>query len=264
MFTEEKPYYTLNDYYHQLFGEKVYKIPIDAGFTCPTRDGSKGVDGCIFCSCKGSGDFIPGRKKDIYEQIEAGKTFLQNKYKGNRFIAYFQAFTNTYGPLEVLEQVYKEALQHPDIVAIAIGTRPDCLSREVIKLLDEVNRQKKVFVELGLQTIHEASAVFIRRGYPLSIYDEAVSTLKDYGIETVVHLILGLLGETKKDMLASLKYAADSGVSGIKLHMLQVLKKTDLGEIYLANPFPMMSLDEYADLICDLIQYIPKNIIIHR
>lgn len=257
-------YYSLNNYLKDTFGCKVYKISLDAGFTCPNRDGTIGSRGCIFCSEGGSGDFAQSSRLTITQQIEKGKELVSSKIKSGKYIAYFQAYTNTYAPVNILGEKYYEALNHKDIVALSIATRPDCLDEDVINLLDEINKIKPVFVELGLQTIHEKTAEYIRRGYTLDIYDKAVKDLKGIGVNVVVHVILGLPNETKADMLETVKYVCQSRIDGIKLQLLHVLKNTDLERDYLDGKFNVLEFDEYIDLIKDCLEIIPDNIVIHR
>ena len=266
-------YYSLNQYLKDRFGCKVYKLAINGGFTCPNRDGLKGSKGCIFCSAGGSGEFAGDPEKSVTEQIEEGKKLVASKIKDGKYIAYFQAYTNTYAPVEKLRALFEEAMKHPDIVALSIATRPDCLPDEVLDLLAELNRIKPIWVELGLQTIHERSAKYIRRGYPLEVYDAAVKMLRALGLEVIVHVILGLPGETKEDMEATVDYVCKSGVNGIKLQLLHILKDTDLAKEYLAPdghsaadlpPVRIMEEDEYIELIGDLLKRIPKDIVIHR
>jgi len=256
-------YITVNEYLKQKYGEKVYKVSINGGFTCPNRDGTSGIGGCIFCSGMGSGDFAPTADLSVTEQIEAG--IKQTKAKNpTKFIAYFQAFTNTYAPVEKLERLYTEALDHPSIVGISIATRPDCLPDEVLELIKRLNRIKPVWVELGLQTVKEETAEYIRRGYPLSVYDEAVKKLKNIGVEVITHVILGLPGETREDMLKTVDHVAKSGATGIKLQLLHVIKGTDLEKDYNAGFFRCMSMEEYVSLIKDCIDILPRKMIIHR
>lgn len=257
-------YYSFNQYLKDTFGCKVYKISINAGFTCPNRDGTLGTRGCIFCSKGGSGDFAESSSLSVTEQIESGKLRVSKKIKSGKYIAYFQAFTNTYAPIDVLAEKYCEAINHPDIVGISIATRPDCLGEEVLTLLSEINKIKPVFVELGLQTIHEKTAEYIRRGYPLSVYDNAVKALKAAGINTVVHLIIGLPNESREEMLESVEYACKSGADGIKLQLLHILKGTDLADDYLSGKFETLSMEEYLSIIKDCVEIIPKNVVIHR
>lgn len=257
-------YYSLNKYLRNTFGDKVYKISLNAGFTCPNRDGTLGTRGCIFCSAGGSGDFAESADLSITEQIEQGKKRVKNKIKSGKYIAYFQAYTNTYAPIEVLREKFYEAINHKDIVAISIATRPDCLGDDVIELLDELNKIKPVFVELGLQTIHKKSARYIRRGYELNIYDEAVEKLKKIKVNIVVHIILGLPGETKEDMLETVKYVCQSGINGIKLQLLHIIKGTDLEKEYLSGKVKPLEFEEYLDIIKSCVEIIPENIVIHR
>lgn len=257
-------YYSLNNYLKYTFGEKVYKVSLNAGFTCPNRDGTIDKRGCIFCSKGGSGDFAESAKLSITEQIELGKQKVSKKIKSGKYIAYFQAFTNTYAPIDVLREKYYEAVNHPDIVALSIATRPDCLGDDVIDLLDEINRIKPVFVEVGLQTIHKKTAEYIRRGYELNVYNDAVKKLKKIGVNIVVHIILGLPGESKEDMLDSVRYVCNSGIDGIKLQLLHVLKGTDLAVDYQSGKFDTLEFEEYLDIIKSCVDVIPENIVIHR
>lgn len=260
----DKPYYSLNYYLRELYGEKIYKIAIDGGFSCPNRDGKIGTRGCIFCSEGGSGDFASSRTLSIYDQIEQGKARLSSKKTGNKYIAYFQAYTNTYAPVERLKVLFSQAISHPDIIGLSIATRPDCLNDDVIKLLSEINQQKKVWVELGLQTIHTSSADFIRRGYDLSCFNEAVEKLNDAGLEIVVHLILGLPNETKQDMLQSVEYLSTRKIHGIKLQLLHILKNTDLADYYDKTDFKTLTMEDYIDILISCIEIIPPDIVIHR
>lgn len=257
-------YLSFNKYLKDKFGQKVYKISLDGGFTCPNRDGKAGTRGCIFCSKGGSGDFAESRKMSITEQIESGKKKVEKKIKSGKYIAYFQAFTNTYAPVEMLRQKYEEAINHPDIVALSIATRPDCLGDDVLRLLNEMNKIKPVFVELGLQTIHQKSAKYIRRGYDLSVYDKAVRDLKKIGVNVVVHVILGLPNESENDMLETVKYVCESGANGIKLQLLHVIDGTDLAKDYEKGLFKTLEFDEYVNLIVKCVKIIPKDIVIHR
>lgn len=257
-------YYSLNNYLRKKFGCKVYKISINAGFTCPNRDGTLDTRGCIFCSAGGSGDFAESAALSVTEQIEKGKERVKNKIKNGKYIAYFQAFTNTYAPVEILRKKFAEAINHPDIVMLSVATRPDCLPDEVIELLKELNRIKPVSVELGLQTIHEKTAAYIRRGYPLACYDSAVKRLKAADIDTVCHIILGLPGESEQEMLESVEYACKSGINGIKLQLLHVLRGTDLAADYAARKFEVLTMEEYLKIIKQCLEIIPKNIVIYR
>ncbi len=257
-------YYSLNNYLRNTFGDKVYKLSLDGGFTCPNRDGTIDTRGCIFCSEGGSGDFAESSLLSITEQIEQGKKRVENKIKSDKYIAYFQAFTNTYAPVEILRKKFFEAIRHKDIVALSIATRPDCLDDDILSLLDKLNKIKPVFVELGLQTIHEKSAEYIRRGYPLSVYDEAVKKLKSISINIVVHVILGLPNESKTDMLETVSYVCKSGIDGIKLQLLHILKNTDLADEYYRGNVKILELDEYIDIIKACVEIIPSDIVIHR
>ena len=256
-------YTSLNQYLKVRFGTKIYKIALDGGFTCPNRDGTLGTRGCIFCSKGGSGDFAESRELSIYDQIEQGKRKVAGKIKDGKYIAYFQAFTNTYASVDRLQALYMQAIEHEDIVALSIGTRPDCLSEEVIELLERLNKIKPIFVELGLQTIHEDTAKYIRRGYELSVYDDAVRRLHKAGLNVVTHLIIGLPNETKEDMLKSVEYVCNV-TDGIKLQLLHILKGTDLEAQYNDGKIKTLTLDEYCDIICDCIKIIPKSVVVHR
>ncbi len=259
-------YYSVNQYLKDRFGQKIYKISIDAGCTCPNRDGTLDTRGCNFCSVMGSGDYAASRKLSITEQIEQGKAQVKNKIKpGAKYIAYFQAFTNTYGPLEKLEKNFKEAIQHRDIIALSIATRPDCLPDEVLTLLEELQTIKPVWVELGLQTIHEETAEYIRRCYPLHVYDEAVEKLAKINIEQIItHIIIGLPGETKEMMLQTLDYVIKSKSNGIKLQLLHVLRNTDLAKDYLDGKFQTLSIEEYTDIVAEMVTRIPQDMVVHR
>lgn len=257
-------YYSLNRYLQNTFGQKVYKIAIDGGFTCPNRDGTLDTRGCVFCSGSGSGDFAGNSKDTVTEQIEKGKQLVGKKIKNGKYIAYFQAFTNTYAPIEQLKDLYKEAINHEEIVALSIATRPDCLSEQVVHLLQELNRIKPVWVELGLQTIHETSAKYIRRGYELSIFDDAVKRLHEAGLEVIVHVILGLPNETREQMLDTVDYVGKSNVNGIKLQLMHVIRGTDLERDYWEGKFKIMEMEDYVNLVADCIALLPKDIVIHR
>lgn len=257
-------YYSFNQYLKNTFGQKVYKISLNAGLTCPNRDGTIDTRGCIFCSKGGSGDFAESPALSITEQIGNGKKRIERKIKSGKYIAYFQAFTNTYAPTALLKSKFYEAINNKDIVALSVATRPDCLPDDVISLLDELNKIKPVFVELGLQTIHENTAEYIRRGYPLSVYNEAVKKLKKINVNIVTHIIIGLPGESKEDMLNTVKYVCDGRTDGIKLQLLHVLKNTDLAEDYAAGKFKTLELEEYLNIIKACVEIIPKNIVIHR
>lgn len=257
-------YYSLNQYLRDTFGQKVYKIAIDGGFTCPNRDGRLDTRGCIFCSRVGSGEFAQDRMESIALQITKAKERVAGKIKEGKYIAYFQAFTNTYAPVSRLRQLYEEAMAQEDVVALSIATRPDCLSTEIIELLVECNRKMPVWVELGLQTIHEDTAQYIRRGYALSVFDDAVNRLQEAGISVIVHVILGLPGESREDMLETVDYVGKSGVNGIKLQLLHVIQGTDLEKEYQQGKFQVLELEEYVQLVADCIALLPKDMVIHR
>ena len=256
-------YYSLNEYLQKTFGEKVYKISLNGGMTCPNRDGALGSRGCIFCSEGGSGEFAACGMLPVKEQIEQAKRRIAQKSDCRRFIAYFQPFTNTYAPVDYLRGIFEEAIKPDEIVALSIATRPDCLGEDVLGLLCELNSIKPVWVELGLQTVHESSAEYIRRGYPLRVYDEAARRLREMGINVITHIILGLPNESREMMLQSVRYAGERS-DGIKLQLLHVLKGTDLLNDYRRGSFETLSLDEYADLLCDCIEALPPNVVIHR
>lgn len=260
----QQHYYTLNQYYHQIFGEKIYKISLNGGMTCPNRDGTCGSHGCIFCSEGGSGDFASSPHLSIMEQIEEGKKRLQKKHTGTKFIAYFQAFTNTYAPVSYLRKIFFEAITPDEIVGLSIATRPDCLSDDILLLLQELQQIKPVFIELGLQTIYEKTANFIRRGYPLSVFEQTVTMLSSYDIPVVVHLILGLPNETNEMIIDEIKYLNTLPIHGIKLQLLHILKHTDLAIYYEKNPFPTYTLEEYTNLIIQCINHLRPDIVVHR
>ena len=258
-------YRTLNDHYREKFGCKVYKLSIDAGFTCPNRDGTLGTKGCIFCSEYGGGEFAQGACASIEEQLDRAKARVRQKNgKDGKYIAYFQSFSNTYAPVERLRQLYTDAMKPEDIVGLAIGTRPDCLGEDVVALLAELNQIKPISVELGLQTIHEATARYIRRGYPLAVYDEAVKRLKAAGIEVVTHLILGLPGETEEMAMQSTCHAVQAGTDGVKFHLLHVLRNTDLEKDYQKGLFRCLELEEYAQILKQCLSVLPDPVVVHR
>lgn len=256
---------TVNEYLKTKYCCKVYKLSLQADVTCPVRDGKIDTRGCIFCSEGGSGDFAACRNKSIPEQIEEAKSRVSAKTGPDaKYIAYFQSFTNTYGDIDYLEKVYRQAMEPDDIVAVSIGTRPDSISAEMYELLGELNKIKPIWIELGLQTIHPVSAEYIRRGYDLPVYDECVKKLRSLGIDVIVHVILGLPGETTEDMKATVNYVCSSGVQGIKLQLLHVLKGTDLYQDYLAGKVSVMTMEEYMALLQELIPLIPDDIVVHR
>lgn len=259
-----KPYHSLDYMLKQRFGEKVYKVTLNGGMSCPNRDGTIGLGGCIFCSAGGSGDFAADAALSITEQINSQIALLSAKRPIHKYIAYFQAYTNTYAPVDYLERIFSEALSHPGIVALSIGTRPDCLGQDVIALLSRLNRIKPVWVELGLQTIHEDTARYIRRGYPLSCFEDAFERLQGEGLETIVHTILGLPGESREDILKTMDYLSRKQIQGIKLQLLHVLQGTDLAADYLAGKFQVLDREEYLDLVADCLEHLDPSIVIHR
>lgn len=260
----EKPYHSLDYMLRERFGEKVYKVTLNGGMSCPNRDGKFGTRGCIFCSAGGSGDFAADSSLSITEQIDRQISILSAKRPIHKYIAYFQAFTNTYAPVEYLEKIFTEALAHPGIAALSIGTRPDCLGKDVIALLSRLNRQKPVWVELGLQTIHEKTAAYIRRGYPLSCFEDAVRRLRSEDIEVIVHTILGLPGESTQDILNTMKYLNHQDIQGIKLQLLHVLRGTDLASDYEKGLFRTYERDEYISLVISCLEHLRPDMVIHR
>ncbi len=260
----EKPYHSLDYMLRERFGEKVYKVTLNGGMSCPNRDGKLGTRGCIFCSAGGSGDFAADSSLSITEQIDRQISILSAKRPIHKYIAYFQAFTNTYAPVEYLEKIFTEALSHPGIVALSIGTRPDCLGKDVVTLLSRLNRQKPVWVELGLQTIHEKTAAYIRRGYPLSCFEDAVRRLRSEDIEVIVHTILGLPGESTQDILNTMEYLNHQDIQGIKLQLLHVLRGTDLASDYEKGLFCTYERDEYISLVISCLEHLRPDMVIHR
>lgn len=259
-----KPYHSLDHMLRERFGEKVYKVTLNGGMSCPNRDGKLGSRGCIFCSAGGSGDFAADAELSVTEQIDSQIALLSAKRPIHKYIAYFQAYTNTYAPVEYLRKIFTEALAHPSVVALSIGTRPDCLGEDVLDLLNELNQRKPVWVELGLQTMHERTAAYIRRGYPLSCFEDAVQNLRKRQIEVIVHTILGLPGESEKDILETMQYLNGQDIQGIKLQLLHVLKGTDLAEDYVARKFRVYEREEYLNLLIDCLEHLDPSIVIHR
>lgn len=256
-------YYSLNEYLKTTFGEKVYKISLNGGMTCPNRDGTLSSKGCIFCSKGGSGEFSADKLLSVTEQIEQAKQRIKTKTDCKRFIAYFQPFTNTYADVSYLHKIFYEAIENPDIAVLSIATRPDCLGKDVLLLIDELNKIKPVWVELGLQTIHKKTSDYIRRCYELEVYNDAVNALKKIDVTVITHIILGLPFETKEMMLESVKYAGERS-NGIKLQLLHVLKDTDLLTDYKKGLLKTLSMEEYIDILCDCIEILPKDVVIHR
>lgn len=263
----DRPYYSLDAYCKHRFKNKVYKIALDAGLTCPNRDGTLDHRGCIFCSAGGSGDFAVKPMNTVSEQLKAGRQMFGKKKTGDLFIAYFQAFTNTYGNPSYLEEIYEEALKEPYIVGISIATRPDCLPEEILSLLVRLKNKypdKEIWIELGLQTIHDSTAEYIRRGYPLSVFDSAVQKLKELGFPVVAHVILGLPYETKEMVLETISHLNKLKIFGVKLQLLHVLKGTDLALEFLENKFQTLSREEYMDLLISCIRALSPDIVLHR
>lgn len=271
-FWNGKRYHSLDYELKKTFGLKLYKLSLNGAMTCPNRDGTLDTRGCIFCSNGGSGDFAAPSYLSITEQIEEAKKLLIRKLPSNKkigYIAYFQAFTNTYARVDYLEKIFNEAIDHPDIAVLSIATRPDCLGDEVLSLLKELNSKKPVWIELGLQTIHEDSAKWIRRGYDLSVFEHAIKKLHTTGVTVIVHTILGLPNETKSDMLKTMDYIGDlctlGIVSGIKLQLLHILKGTELGQLYMDNKITYdLSMNDYIDLVISCLEHLPEKLIIHR
>ena len=260
-----KPYHSLDFHLKETFGKKVYKLSLDGGMTCPNRDGTAGRGGCIFCSAGGSGDFAAPRTASVKDQAEAAKALVAGKIKGDAsYIAYFQSYTNTYAPLPYLRALFTEATALPDVCALSVATRPDCLPPETIELLRELSQKKPVWIELGLQTIHEKTAEFIRRGYSLDVFEDAYGRLKAAGIPVITHVILGLPGETREDMLKTVRYLAGKRVDGIKLQLLHVLKGTDLFPLYEAGAFRTLEMEEYFALAGDCLKLLPPETVVHR
>lgn len=256
-------YYSLNEYYKKKFNKKVYKLSINGGMTCPNRDGKSGYKGCIFCSEGGSGEFASSSSLSITEQLKIAINKVRSKTNDNAYIAYFQPFTNTYSDVEYLRKIYYEAIKPDYVVGLSVATRPDCLEKEKLELLSEINKSKPVSVELGLQTIHENTADYIRRGYTLDVYDKAVDDLKRAGIDVVTHVIIGLPYETEEMILETVKYVGQR-TNGIKLQLLHVLENTDLANEYRAGKFETLSIEEYTDIICEAIELLPEDVVIHR
>ena len=260
----DKPYHSLDYELKSRFGEKVYRLALNGGMTCPNRDGTIGRGGCIFCSAGGSGDFAAPASLSVTDQIHAGQKLLSAKRPVRKYIAYFQAFTNTYAPVPYLRSVFTEAIRQPEIEILAIATRPDCLEPPVVELLEELNRIKPVWVELGLQTMHEKTAQYIRRGYPLSCFEQAVNELHRRGIPVIVHTILGLPGEGQEEVFATMDYLNGLSISGIKLQLLHVLKNTDLAADYAAGKFEVLEQDAYLALVIDCLRHLRPDLVIHR
>lgn len=261
---QKKLYRSANSFFREKFGAKIIKIALDGGFTCPNRDGTLSYGGCIFCSEKGSGDFAGDRLKPIEQQFNDMKTIMKNKWKEGKYIAYFQSFTNTYAPLPYLKQLFTKAASFEDVVGISIATRPDCIDEELVKFLAQLNKKLYVYIELGFQTSKNESIKLINRCYENSVFEDCVKLLNKYNIDCVVHLILGLPYESKKDMLSTVSYVSSFKITGIKLQLLHILKNTALANLYQKEPFKILTMEEYVDIIISCIEILPSNIIIHR
>lgn len=260
----DKRYNSLNYFLREKFGEKVFKISLDGGFTCPNRDGKVAKGGCIFCSARGSGDYAGERLLSIGEQFDNVKLIMNKKWKGEKYIAYFQAYTNTYAPVKELREKYEEAINKEGVVALAIATRPDCLGDDVLDLLEEMNSRIYTWVDLGLQTIHAETAELINRGHDLKVFDAAMERLRARGIDTVVHTIFGLPGETKDQMLDTVKHISKSGAKGIKIHLLHLMQNTEMVKLYEEGKLEFLSQQDYVDLVCKAICMLPQEMVIHR
>ncbi|OFI06590.1 ribosomal protein S12 methylthiotransferase RimO [Clostridium acetireducens DSM 10703] len=260
----DKRYYSLNYFLRKKFGTKVFKISLDAGFSCPNRDGTISKGGCVFCSERGSGDFAGNREFSISKQFDDIKSIMKKKWKNGKYIAYFQAYTNTYAPIEILKKRYDEAINQKDVVALAIATRPDCLDNDVLQLLEEYNKKIYVWVELGLQSSKDETAKIINRGYDLNVFEESLYKLRERNIDVVVHVIFGLPGENKSDMINTIKYISNKDIQGVKFHLLHLMKNTPLVSMYEEGNLKFLTQDEYINIICEAITLLPSDIVIHR
>lgn len=260
---DNKRYYTWNYYLKEKYGQKVCKVPLDAHFTCPNRDGKLGKSGCFYCSGRGSGDFAAD-VLDLNVQFEEGRAMMQRKWKDSLLIAYFQAFSNTYGTIEHLKEVYEPFVKREDIVALAIATRPDCIDEEIATYLSSINKRKELWVELGLQSIHDKSEKYMNRAHGVKEFEEAVTLLHSHGIQCVGHIINSLPYESKEDMLETASFVAKLPLSALKIHMLHIMKDTILGKIYEATPFPLLTLEEYVDIVVSQLELLPPTMIIQR
>lgn len=259
-----KRYYSFNQHLRERFGEKIFKVPLDAGFTCPNRDGLLGRGGCIYCSERGSGDFAGEQGLSIHEQFCEVKERMQNKWPRAKYLAYFQAFTNTYAPVERLREVYEASLREEGVVGISISTRPDCLPGDVLDYLDELNQRTYLWVELGLQSIHDRTMEWIGRGHDYAQFFQGLEQLRSRGIRVCAHIILGLPGESKKEMMETAQAVAKMPLQGVKIHLLHVLRGTPLAAIYEHQPFEFMTKEEYVSIVVDILEILPPEMIIHR
>ncbi|ABS34244.1 TIGR01212 family radical SAM protein [Clostridium botulinum] len=260
----DKPYHSLNYFLRNKFGCKVFKISLDAGFSCPNRDGKVSKGGCIYCSERGSGDFAGDRNFKIHKQFEDIKKIMKEKWSSDKYIAYFQAYTNTYAPVNILREKYEEAMSEEGVVALAIATRPDCLDQDVLNLIEELSKKIYIWVELGLQTVNDETSKIINRGYKLNVFEKAVKDLRERNIDIVVHSIFGLPGETKEDMVGTVKYISKLDIQGVKFHLLHLLKDTPLVKLYESGNLEFLDMDEYVELICEAITLLPPNMVVHR
>ncbi|NEZ47664.1 TIGR01212 family radical SAM protein [Clostridium niameyense] len=259
-----KRYHSLNYFLRNKFGSKVFKISLDGGFYCPNRDGTISTGGCIYCSAKGSGDFAGDRHCSIHDQFAEIKEIMNKKWKSNKYIAYFQAYTNTYGRIDVLKEKYEEAIKEDGVIALAIATRPDCLGEDILDLLEEMNKKVYLWIELGLQTVNNNTAKIINRGYELEVFEQAVKNLRERNIDVVVHTIFGLPGENKRQMLDTVRYISKLDIQGIKFHLLHLLKDTPLVRLYNQGKLEFLTQEEYIDLICTSISMLPPEMVVHR
>lgn len=259
-----KRYHTLNHYYRNLFGEKVFKVSLDGGFTCPNRDGKASIGGCIFCSARGSGDFAGDRRLELKQQFREVKGRMHKKWPKAKYIGYFQAFSNTYAPATELREMYEAILEEEGVVGLSIATRPDCLPDDVLDLLEEINTKTKLWVELGLQTIHEHTQQLINRAHDYEVFLEGVRKLRERNIDVITHIIINLPGEGKEEMMETARAVADMPIQGVKLHMLHLLKKTPMMKLYEEGKLTFMNKDEYTRLVVDMIEILPREMVIHR
>lgn len=259
-----KRFYSLNQFLREKFGDKVYKIAIDGGFSCPNRDGTISSLGCIYCSERGSGDFAGNRGLSIDEQFQQIKKVMNKKWKSEKYIAYFQAYTNTYAPVSQLRKKYYEAIKQDGVIALSAATRPDCISDEALDLLDEINNKVYTFIELGLQTSNEETAKLINRGYNLSVFEDTLNRLRKRNINVVVHIIFGLPGENKETMLDTVRYLSKLDIQGVKFHLLHLIKNTPLVDLYNNGGLQFLTEEEYVDIVTDAVGLLPENVVIHR
>ncbi len=261
---DNKRYYTLNYFYKKTFNSKVFKVSLNAGFTCPNKDGTKGIGGCIYCSPSGSGDFAGNIKDNLVKQFNEVRDIMLKKWPEAKYIAYFQANSNTYAPVEELKEKYESVINLPGVIGLSIATRPDCFNKEIYDYLEELNKKTFLTVELGLQTIHEKTNKLINRGHSLKEFEDCFKELKKRNIKVIVHIINGLPGETKEDMLETVKYLNNLKIDGIKIHMLHITKHTKLADMYESEPFHVLTKDEYIDIVVDELELLNEDIVIAR